>query len=136
MNLQDQLVKWRHQLHQCPEFGFEERATSCFVIEKLQAMGIEVHSGVGGTGVVGILKKGSSARSIGLRADLDALKIEEKNSFDYASKNSGMMHACGHDGHMTMLLGAAYLLSNHADFDGTVYFIFQPAEEHVLLIWS
>ncbi len=130
--LQQQLSQWRHQLHQIPEFGFEEKTTADFIANKLSSFGLEVHSSVGGTGVVAVLKRGQSQRSIGLRADLDALKIQEQNQFDYKSKHEGMMHACGHDGHMTMLLGAAYVLSQDESFDGTVYFIFQPAEEHGL----
>ena len=129
-NLETQLIEWRHDLHRYPEFGFEEKRTSDFVAEKLTSFGIEVVRNIGQTGLVGILKKGISERSIGLRADMDALQINEANSFDYKSCNDGLMHACGHDGHSTMLLGAASQLIKQGDFDGTVYFIFQPAEEH------
>lgn len=130
MNLQKRLMAWRHQLHQIPEFGFDEELTSWFVANTLCDMGIDVHTGIGGTGVVASIKCGSGERSIGLRADLDALKIQEQNDVAYASQHPGMMHACGHDGHMAMLLGAASLLKDDSDFDGTVYCIFQPAEEH------
>ena len=129
-NFEAQLIEWRHDLHRYPEFGFEEKRTSDFVADKLNSFGIEVIRNIGQTGVVGILKKGTSDRSIGLRADMDALQINEANSFDYKSCHDGLMHACGHDGHSTMLLGAAKQLSESGNFDGTVYFIFQPAEEH------
>ena len=130
--LKEQIIQWRHQIHQRPEFGFEEHETSAFVAQKLEEFGIEVHRNIGQTGVVGILTCGSSKKTIGLRADMDALKICEQNDFDHVSKNEGFMHACGHDGHTTMLLGAAKLLSESKNFDGTVYFIFQPCEEHGL----
>ncbi|WP_217645454.1 amidohydrolase [Oceanisphaera psychrotolerans] len=129
MILSNKIVEWRHHLHAIPEIGFEEEATSDFIAQKLEEFGIEVVRGIGKTGMVGILKRGTSTKSIALRADFDALPIEEKNDFCYASKNSGMMHGCGHDGHASMLLGAAYQLSQQDDFDGTVYFVFQPAEE-------
>ena len=130
--LKEQITQWRHQIHQKPEFGFDEHETSAFVAQKLEEFGIEVHRNIGQTGVVGILKCGSSNKSIGLRADMDALKINEKNEFKYASKNEGLMHACGHDGHTSMLLGAAKVLSESKSFNGTIYFIFQPCEEHGL----
>ena len=121
---------WRHLLHQNPEISYEEFWTSDFIAEKLQSFGIEIHRGIGKTGVVGVLRgTGSGTNAIGLRADMDALPMQEMNEFSYASKTSGRMHACGHDGHSTMLLGAAQYLSETRSFDGTVYFIFQPAEE-------
>ena len=128
--LEVEMIEWRHDLHRYPEFGFEEEYTSDYIAEKLNNFGIEVVRGIGKTGLVGILSKGNGSASIGLRADMDALQIHEANEFDYRSRNDGMMHACGHDGHSTMLLGAAKQLTKHGSFDGTVYFIFQPAEEH------
>lgn len=121
--------RWRRQLHQYPEVAFEETATGRLIAEQLWKVGIEVHPGMAKTGVIGILRRGSSSNSIALRADMDALFIQEQNRFEYASRNGGKMHACGHDGHCAMLLGAAHYLANHGRFDGTVYFIFQPAEE-------
>lgn len=132
MSIEKEMIAWRHHLHQHPEFGFEEIKTAEMVAEKLASFGLKVHRNIGKTGVVGILKCGHSDRSIGLRADMDALKIEEQNELSYVSKNKGLMHACGHDGHTTMLLGAASELAKKRNFDGTVYFIFQPAEEHGL----
>jgi amidohydrolase len=123
------LVDWRHDIHAHPELGFQETRTADLVAEKLAAFGCEVHRGIGKTGVVGRLKVGTSARSVGLRADLDALPIHETNQFAYRSRHEGRMHACGHDGHTTMLLGAAKYLAETRQFDGTVNFIFQPAEE-------
>ncbi|MGH7109665.1 MAG: M20 aminoacylase family protein [Stellaceae bacterium] len=125
----DDLVAWRHDIHAHPELGFEESRTSDLVAEKLAGFGITVHRGVGKTGIVGVLKAGRSPRTIGLRADMDALPIREENDFAYRSQNEGRMHACGHDGHTTMLLGAARYLAETRAFDGTVHFIFQPAEE-------
>ncbi|HIF9093435.1 TPA: M20 aminoacylase family protein [Photobacterium damselae] len=130
MTIKNIVTEWRHHIHKHPEFGFEEEMTSAFVAQKLEEFGLEVHKNIGKTGVVGILKCGSSERSIGLRADMDALHICEKNTFAHASVHDGVMHACGHDGHTAMLLGAAYQLSQSKNFDGTVYFIFQPGEEH------
>jgi len=125
------MTGWRRDLHAHPELGFEELRTSDFVAARLRSFGIEVHRGIGRTGVVGVLRSGSSARSVGLRADMDALPIQEANTFAHRSRHDGRMHACGHDGHTTMLLGAArYLAETHA-FDGTVHFIFQPAEEGI-----
>lgn len=124
------LIEWRYDFHQYPEFGFEENRTAGLVAERLKSFGIETIEGMGKTGVIGILSKGSSDRSIGFRADMDALKINEANEFSHRSKNQGLMHACGHDGHTTMLLGAASHLAANGVFDGTIYFIFQPAEEH------
>ncbi|MDB6454057.1 M20 aminoacylase family protein [Falsirhodobacter sp. 20TX0035] len=126
----DELVAIRHDIHAHPELGFEEVRTAALVAEKLRGWGIEVHEGVGRTGVVGTLRGNLPGnRSIGLRADLDALPLTEKTGLPYASTIPGKMHACGHDGHTTMLLGAARYLSEHRDFAGTVHFIFQPAEE-------
>ena len=121
---------WRHDFHRHPELAFEEQRTAGKVAELLTGFGLEVHTSVGNTGVVGVLKKGNSKRAIGLRADMDALKILEQNTFEYRSVNEGKMHACGHDGHTAMLLGAAQYLASECEFDGTVVFIFQPAEEH------
>jgi len=129
---ENQLVQWRHDFHQHPELGFEETRTAQKVSELLQSFGVTVVQGLGGTGVLGVLKKGTSSRSLGIRADMDALPIAELNSFSYASKSAGKMHACGHDGHTTMLLGAAQYLAESGDFNGTAYFIFQPNEEHGL----
>src|SRR5450830_536035 len=124
-------VRWRHEFHRFPETGFNERQTSDHVAKVLQMLGLDVHRGIGGTGVVGSLTVGSGKGAIGLRADMDALAMTETaENRPYASTNPGCMHACGHDGHMAMLLGAAQLLSRRRDFDGTVRFIFQPAEEH------
>ena len=125
----DVLARWRHDIHAHPELGFEEDRTSAFVAEQLARFGCEVHRGVGRTGVVGVLRQGNGPKTIGLRADMDALPIRETNRFDYRSQNEGRMHACGHDGHTTMLLGAARYLAETRGFDGTVNFIFQPAEE-------
>ena len=119
----------RRDLHAHPELGFEEHRTAGIVAEQLREWGIEVHTGVAGTGVVGVLRCGDGARSIGLRADLDALPLQEANQFAHRSQHAGRMHACGHDGHTAMLLAAARHLAKHRDFDGTVYLIFQPAEE-------
>ncbi|MEM7209492.1 MAG: M20 aminoacylase family protein [Pseudomonadota bacterium] len=121
---------WRHDIHQHPELGFEEDRTSDKVANLLESFGIEVHRGIGGTGVVGVLTKGDGDKRIGIRADMDALKIHEQNTFAHCSAHEGKMHACGHDGHTSMLLGAAQYLAQCGNFDGTVVFIFQPAEEH------
>jgi amidohydrolase len=126
----DEMRAWRQDLHAHPELGFEERRTSALVADKLRAFGVdEVHVGLARTGVVGVLKAGSGAGAIGLRADMDALPIHEATGRDHASTSAGKMHACGHDGHTTMLLGAARYLAETRNFDGTVYLIFQPAEE-------
>lgn len=128
--LQREMASWRHDLHRHPEFGFEEHCTAAFVAAKLREFGLdEVVEGVGGIGVVGTLKRGTSERSIALRADMDALRISEQGDASYKSTNPGIMHACGHDGHTSMLLGAAKLLAQEGGFDGTVRFVFQPAEE-------
>lgn len=124
------MTEWRRALHAHPEICFEEVWTGDFIAEKLRSFGIEVSRGLGKTGVVGMLKgQGNSPRAIGLRADMDALPMPEENQFEHRSQIDGKMHACGHDGHMTMLLGAARYLAETQNFDGTVYFIFQPAEE-------
>lgn len=125
----DAIRQLRHDLHAHPELRFEEHRTAELVARTLSHWGIEVHRGLGGTGVVGIIKNGNSENSIGLRADMDALPIQEHNKFEHASKHPGKMHACGHDGHTAMLLGAAQYLAQHRQFNGTVYLIFQPAEE-------
>jgi amidohydrolase len=126
----DDLVAWRHDFHAHPEIGFEEERTAAIVAEKLASWGVAVHRGVGRTGVVGVLEgKGGNYRRIGLRADMDALPIEEATGLPYASTAPGKMHACGHDGHTAMLLGAARYLAETRSFDGTAVFIFQPAEE-------
>ena len=125
------MIAWRRQLHRNPEVGFEVNDTAAFVAKKLRSFGIEVHAGIGQTGLVGVLTRGNSGSAIGLRADMDALLVQELNDFEHRSQNSGKMHACGHDGHTTMLLGAAQALTQQ-DFNGTVYFIFQPNEEHGL----
>ena len=123
------LQKIRRDIHAHPELCYEEVRTADVVAQKLTEWGIPVVRGLGVTGVVGIIKKGDSPRAIGLRADMDALPMSEINTFDHASRHPGKMHACGHDGHTAMLLGAARYLAQHGDFDGTVYVIFQPAEE-------
>ncbi|MGP1676505.1 MAG: M20 aminoacylase family protein [Burkholderiales bacterium] len=124
-----ELTGWRRDIHAHPELGFEETRTSDLVAAKLAAFGCAVHRGLGKTGVVGTLRAGSGVRTLGLRADMDALPIDEGNTFEHRSTNQGKMHACGHDGHTTMLLGAARYLAQTRNFDGTVHFIFQPAEE-------
>jgi hippurate hydrolase len=129
--LHEELTQWRRDIHAHPELGFEETRTASLVADKLESFGIEVHRGIGRTGVVGVLRAGSSKRSLGLRADMDALPIVEANTFAHRSIHSGKMHACGHDGHTTMLLGAAKHLAATRRFDGTVNFIFQPAEEGI-----
>ncbi|GAB3649136.1 M20 aminoacylase family protein [Ramlibacter alkalitolerans] len=123
------MVAVRHDLHAHPELSFQETRTSDLVAQRLTEWGIPIHRGLGKTGVVGTIRKGTSTRTIGLRADMDALPVPEANTFPHASRNPGKMHACGHDGHTTMLLAAARHLAQHGNFDGTVYVIFQPAEE-------
>ncbi|MGY4307687.1 amidohydrolase [Bradyrhizobium sp. USDA 4369] len=126
----DELTAIRRDLHAHPEIGFEETRTSGIVAEKLSQWGIEVHRGLGGTGVIGVLKgKGDSSKRIGLRADMDALPMEENTNLPWRSTIPGRFHGCGHDGHTTMLLGTARYLAETRNFDGTVHFIFQPAEE-------
>ncbi|MDP3975536.1 MAG: M20 aminoacylase family protein [bacterium] len=134
-NLVKEMTQWRHWLHQHAETAFEEHETAAFVAKKLRLFGVEVHEGIAGTGVVGVISSESGVGSsehgaIGLRAEMDGLHLEEKTGLPYASKNVGAMHACGHDGHMAMLLGAAKVLAERRDFAGTVYVIFQPAEEN------
>ena len=126
---QSELQQIRRDLHAHPELCYEEQRTSDVVAARLTEWGIPVVRGLGITGVVGIIKNGSSARAIGLRADMDALPLQEMNTFEHSSKHAGKMHACGHDGHTAMLLGAAHYLSENRNFDGTVYLVFQPAEE-------
>ncbi len=123
------LTAWRRDIHAHPELGFEEERTSAIVASKLKEFGCEVTTGIGKTGVVGTIRVGNNPRAVGLRADMDALPMDETNTFDHASKHKGRMHACGHDGHTIMLLGAARHLAKTRNFDGTVHFIFQPAEE-------
>ncbi|OCP24642.1 MULTISPECIES: M20 aminoacylase family protein [unclassified Ensifer] len=129
-NAMPELVAIRHDLHAHPELGLEETRTSAFIARHLTELGYEVTTGLAKTGVVGTLRNGSGSRSIGIRADIDALPILEETGLDYASKTSGLMHACGHDGHTTMLLGAARALAERRNFDGTIHLIFQPAEEN------
>lgn len=137
MNLLEPIVAWhqdimriRRDIHAHPELSFEEFRTSDLVAAQLTDWGIEVDRGLGGTGVVGIIRgNGDSSRAVGLRADMDALPMQEANTFAHASQHQGKMHACGHDGHTAMLLAAAHYLAQHRDFSGTVYVIFQPAEE-------
>src|SRR6187401_2647807 len=124
------MTAWRRDIHSHPETAFEEVRTADVVAEKLKSFGLEVHRGLAKTGVVGVLRSGTSKRAIGLRADMDALDVHETNEFDHKSTIPGKMHACGHDGHTVMLLGAAKYLAETRNFDGTVYFIFQPAEEN------
>jgi amidohydrolase len=125
-----ELTAWRRHLHMHPELAYEEVETAAFVAERLREVGVdEVHEGIGKTGVVGVIRSGSSDRRIGLRADMDALPIQEATGAPHASTRPGKMHACGHDGHTTMLLGAAKYLAETRNFDGTVYLVFQPAEE-------
>ncbi|MBR2687460.1 MAG: amidohydrolase [Aquamicrobium sp.] len=126
-----EVIAWRKHIHANPELGFAEHETAAFVAAKLKAFGLAVHTDVSRTAVVATLTKGNGSKAIALRAELDALPIEEMADIDYASKNKGVMHACGHDGHTAILLGTAKLLAESEDFDGTVVFIFQPAEEVV-----
>ena len=130
-SLEAEMTAWRRDIHAHPELGFEEQRTSEFVATQLKAFGVEVNRGIGKTGVVGVLRAGSAKKSLGLRADMDCLPIEEANTFAHKSTHTGRMHACGHDGHTTMLLGAAKYLAATKNFDGTVNFIFQPAEEGI-----
>ncbi|MGC0155447.1 M20 aminoacylase family protein [Chromobacterium vaccinii] len=124
------MASWRQDFHRHPETAFEEHRTAGKIAELLRSFGLEVVTGIGKTGVVGTLKAGKGTRSIGLRADMDALNQLEEGDLPYRSTHKGRMHACGHDGHCAMLLGAARHLANSKDFDGTVHFIFQPAEEN------
>jgi len=124
-----EFIQLRRDIHRHPELAFEEHRTAELVANKLEAWGYEVHRGLGGTGVVGTLKRGTSTRRIGLRADMDALPIQEASGAEWSSTKPGLMHACGHDGHTAMLLAAAHHLAHNAEFDGTLNLIFQPAEE-------
>ena len=128
-NFSDDLIKIRHDFHQYPELGMQETRTSQKVNDLLKSWGIKTYTGVGKMGIVGVLEGNNPGKTIGLRADMDALPIEEKTNLPYSSKNPGVMHACGHDAHTTMLLGAARYLSENKSFSGKVVFIFQPAEE-------
>ncbi len=129
-DLDNEMRAWRRHLHENPELGFEETKTAEFVTQKLRDFAFEdVKTGIGETGVVARLKLGTGKRQIALRADMDCLRIHETTNLSYASKTPGQMHACGHDGHTTMLLGAAAVLAKEGGFDGTVHFLFQPAEE-------
>ena len=130
--LAEELKTFRQDLHKNPELGFKEARTSKKIYNELKDMGLDVYSNIGKTGVVGILKKGNGNKRIMLRAAMDALPSQETSNHDYISQNPGVMHACGHDGHTTMLLGAAKYLSKKNTFSGTVYFVFQPNEEHGL----
>lgn len=123
------LTRIRRDIHAHPELGYQEERTASLIADALREAGLDVHTGIGKTGVVAVLKKGSGSRSIGLRADMDALPMQEKNAFGHASRHAGVMHACGHDGHSAMLLGAARHLAREGSFDGTIHFVFQPAEE-------
>src|ERR1700704_3946742 len=123
------MTAWRHDIHSHPETAFEEVRTADIVADKLKQFGLEVHRGLAKTGVVGVLRSGTSKNAIGLRADMDALDVHETNGFDHKSTVPGKMHACGHDGHTVMLLGAARYLTETRNFSGTAVVIFQPAEE-------
>ena len=127
----EEMTKWRRELHACPETAFTEKETSDYVAEKLTSFGLDIHRGLAGTSIVSTIQRGKgSLPAIGLRSDMDALDITEATGLSYASRNEGKMHACGHDGHMSMLLGAAKYLAGNDTFRGTVHFIFQPAEEN------
>lgn len=126
---QPEITQLRRSLHAHPELGFHEHLTARLIVSRLNEWGVEVHEGLGGTGVVGVIRGRPGSKAIGLRADMDALPLQEANRFPHASRHPGRMHACGHDGHMAMLLAATRYLSQSRDFNGTVYAIFQPAEE-------
>ena len=127
--LHDQMVTWRHHIHKHPELSFKEEMTSDYIASVLESHNIEMHRGLAVTGIVATIHGAKKGKAIGLRADMDALPIQEKNEFNHKSVHEGKMHACGHDGHSTMLLGAAVYLKEHNNFAGTVHCIFQPAEE-------
>ncbi|NDB43954.1 MAG: amidohydrolase, partial [Betaproteobacteria bacterium] len=124
-----EFIQLRRDIHRHPELAFEEHRTAELVASKLESWGYQVHRGLGGTGVVGTLRRGTSTRSLGLRADMDALPIQEASGAEWSSTKPGLMHACGHDGHTAMLLAAAHELALNNDFDGVLHLIFQPAEE-------
>jgi hippurate hydrolase len=127
----EEMTKWRRELHACPETAFTEKETSDYVAERLLSFGLDIYRGLAGTGIVATIQRGTgSSPAIGLRSDMDALDITEATGLSYASRNEGKMHACGHDGHMSMLLGAAKYLAGNDTFEGTVHCIFQPAEEN------
>jgi amidohydrolase len=129
--MMEEMTKWRRDLHACPETAFEEKETSDYVAERLLSFGLDIYRGIASTGMVATIQRGTgSVPAIGLRSDIDALDITEATGLPYASRNEGKMHACGHDGHMSMLLGAAKYLAGNETFRGTVHFIFQPAEEN------
>src|SRR2546428_9073524 len=129
--IEPEIIKTRREIHQRPELAYKEKATAKLVAERLRGLGIEVRTGVGGTGVLGILRRTVMGRVVALRAEMDALPIEEMADIDFRSKENGVMHACGHDTHVAMLLGTAKLLANHKDKPfGTGKFLFQPAEGH------
>ncbi len=127
--LQAEAQAWRRDIHKHPELGFQEQRTAGKIAALLGDFGVEVHTGIGTTGVVGVLRKGAGEQAIGLRADIDALPIREANTFAHCSVHDGVFHGCGHDGHTAMLLAAAKYLAEFGEFDGTVYFVFQPSEE-------
>ena len=129
-NLRNKMIEWRHELHKYPELGFNEIKTAKLISKLLNNFGLKVYNNFGGTGVVGHLEKNKNKNLIAIRADMDALPIKEETSLCYQSQNPGVMHACGHDGHMATLLGAAKFLSRDESFDGNVLFIFQPDEEN------
>ena len=128
-NYEKEMLEWRHDFHAHPELNFDLDITSSKVADILKSFGLEVHEGIGKTGIVAVLKNGNSNKSIGIRADMDALPVTEENDCTYKSNHEGKMHACGHDGHTAMALGAAKYLCNTKNFNGAVYFIFQPDEE-------
>ena len=130
VNILNQAVSWRRHLHQHPELAYQERQTADFVAAQLTQFGLSIHRGLAGTGVVGTLTRGTSRRAIGIRADMDALPIQEQSGVPHASTAPSVMHACGHDGHVAMLLTAAAFCAQDSNLDGTVHFIFQPAEEN------
>ena len=129
LEIQGEIAAIRRDIHAHPELAYEESRTSDIVASKLTEWGLEVTRGLGKTGLVGTLRRGNSLKAIGLRADMDCLPMDELNDFAHRSQNAGRMHACGHDGHTAMLLGAAKVLSEKRDFEGAIHFIFQPAEE-------
>ncbi|EMN3920529.1 amidohydrolase [Citrobacter farmeri] len=129
IQLKEQMIAWRHHLHENPESAFEEIKTADFIAKTLTEMGMQVHRNIGKTGLVGVLKCGNGPDVIGLRADMDCIQLSETSNLPYSSKTPNRMHACGHDGHVSMLLGAAAILSEKQNFNGTVCFVFQPSEE-------